>query len=706
MLSVILIWIYVGITTFIMGYGVLRVITRHLPYYAHVCTENIAADAAGRRREGRRLCPMRQSADSYFMCGLVCVTVYAQFFSLFAGVGLWANVILCAACTLTVLVDKKAFTAVFRQMICSAGCSLGGGTGQESGLTDAGGRAKYDDGTEGTAESGLPNGGKRIGRSGALRLCAVLVVFLLFAYGTSRGMIHYDTGLYHAQSIRWIEEYGVVKGLGNLHCRLAYNSSSFALSALYSMAFLGGQSYHCTAGWLAFLLAAVCLRIGKSLRAGRLRSSDFARVMCVYYLVNIFDEMISPASDYFMVLVAFYIVIKWLDLSERGEETLLPYALLCVLGVFLMTVKLSAALILLLTVYPACRLLREKRWGETGVYLGLGILTALPFFIRNVIISGWLVYPFTQMDLFDVVWKIPKGIADYDAREIQVWGRGYTDVSQFDMPVREWLPGWFAGLAGSDKVLVLGAAAAVFVLLTEAAYLVCGRRTAAAGRFARWRVQGDSDGTAAQKTAAPIASESLLPPVLLTVQATVAASFLFWLCTSPLIRYGCVWVYLTAAVIFGGICEAVMCFVERGKRSGADSQRQDESAGGTESGRRIAGERSDPRGNVRGWRTADSRQWRFAVGWAASAAVILLLAYKGFALTREIAGSYVNDYWLVQKDYENYETRSYEIAGVTFYRPAEGDQTGYDSFPSSPSEADIVFLGERIADGFRAADPL
>lgn len=89
---------------------------------------------------------------------------------------------------------------------------------------------------------------------------------------------------------------------------------------------------------------------------------------------------------------------------------------------------------------------------------------------------------------------------------------------------------------------------------------------------------------------------------------------------------------------------------------------------------------------------------------AASVFVVLFLLYKGFALARETAGCYVDDYWLVQKDYENYETRPYEIEGVTFYCPAEGDQVGYESFPSSPAEADIVFLGEGIADGFGAAD--
>lgn len=634
MLSVIFIWLYMGITTFIIGYGVLRVITRHIPYYTHNCVHD---------------CTGCITADACFMCGLVCVTVYAQFFSLFAGVGFAANVVLCVFCMLTVAVDRKVFAGTIRQLVFSAKKTFAGGNGSR--------------------------------QSSILGFCVVLDLFLIFAYGTSRGMIHYDTGLYHAQSIRWLEEYGAVRGLGNLHCRLAYNSSSFALSALYSMAFLGGQSYHCAAGWLAFLLAAFCLPIRKSLREGRLRTSDFARIMCVYYLVNVFDEMISPASDYFMVLMAFYIVIKWLDLAERGEREILPYALLCVLGVFLLTVKLSAALILLLTIYPACRLIREKRWGETGAYLGLGIVTALPFFIRNVVISGWLVYPFTQIDLFDVVWKIPKGLADYDAREIQVWGRGYTDVAQFDMSVREWLPGWFRAMAGSDKVFVLAAAAAVAALFTEAVYLmwrrrVCKRRQTAAGRGA------------ASLQVREKASNRVTFPALLAAQATVAASFLFWLCTSPLIRYGCVWVYLTAAVVFGGIYDLAMhCAADDGQTTAGFRARNEWI---------VAEEQNERVGNRCLWRLAAAR--------AVSVAAALLLLYKGFALAREIVGSYVNDYWIVQKEYENYETYAYEIEGVTFYCPVEGDQTGYDSFPSSPAEADIVFLGDGIEDGFRAAE--
>jgi len=527
--------------------------------------------------------------DACLVCGLVCVTVYAQFFSLFAGVGLLANILLLAACLLILWRERTGFADMLSQYL-----------------------AAWREGDK---------------RRLCLRGLPVFILFLLFAYGTSRGMIHYDTGLYHAQSIRWIEEYGAVKGLGNLHNRLAYNSSAFALSALYSMAFLGGGSLHCCAGFLAYLLAVVCLEMGKTLRAGRLSAGVLARVMCVYYLVNIFDEMISPASDYFMVLLAFYLVIRWLDLLESGERTVLPYGLLCVLGVFLMTVKLSAACILLLTVYPAFCLLREKRWKEIGLYLGLGIVTAVPFLLRNVWLSGWLVYPFTQIDLFSVPWKIPKGLADYDAREIQVYGRGYTDVSQFQLPMREWMPGWFQSLPASDQLLTLAAAVSVFVWLFYATGMI----------FGWWGKRWE----------------------LLPVQGTVAASFVFWLCTSPLIRYGCVWVYLTPAVVFGGILETAFC------------------SGAAASGK---------------------RRWAFAEKGLVALTVLLLL-YKGFALGR-MAVSGEKGYLLFQKDYENYETCPYEIEGITFYRPVEGDRVGYEAFPSSPQETGAGLLGDGLADGF------
>lgn len=403
---------------------------------------------------------------SYLYAGIGAVTVYAQIFSLFWKVGWLANGILLLACLACLILFRKDFIAQlhnFRLTITLQG------------------------------------------------LLVSVVLFLVFAYGTSGGIIHYDTGLYHAQSIRWIEEYGSVPGLGNLHSRLAYNSASFCLSALYSMAFLGGRSFHCCAGFLAFLLALVC---AQGFRKGMLRKpqlSDFVRVMAIYYLLNIFDEMISPASDYFMVLLTFFILIKWMDLLERNEQSYFPYAALCVMSVLVVSVKLSGALLLLLVFKPAWQMIREKRIREIWGFLGLGIVTIAPFLARNVVLSGWLVYPFTAIDLFNVDFKIPKGMADYDAKEIQVWGRGFTDVARYDDPVSKWMPDWIAGLDSMDKLFLAMAISGVFLLLLFALYALLKRKKAMLG--------------------------------YLHITSVVTVCFLFWLFSAPLVRYGCVFLW-------------------------------------------------------------------------------------------------------------------------------------------------------------------
>lgn len=584
MLSVILIWLYMAGTAFICGYGILT-------FTAGLCSYRV------------------QKWDAYLMCGLAGTTVYAQVFSLFAPVGAAANILLLVICLLIVWGYRKKLHDDWRQVV-----------------------QKWQD-----------KGQSRYG------WCIVwLFLFLLYAYGTSRGIIHYDTDLYHAQSIRWIEEYGVVKGLGNLHCRLAYNSASFALSALYSMAFLGGQSYHCAAGFLAFLLAIVCLEGMALFRRKYLKPSDFARVAGIYYLLIIYDEMVSPASDYFMVLTAFYLIIRWMDLLEEGEKEIFPFAMLCVLGVYLMTVKLSAACILLLVLKPALRLLREKRWKEICLYLLLGIVTGAPFFIRNVLISGWLVYPFTSIDLFPVDWKIPQGIADYDAKEIQVWGRGYSDVAGYDIPFYQWAPAWFRGISGMEKLLVLAAGAAALVFLLRVLLFL--------RQFFLFSLREKSEGK--KVFSAGNRGDRLF------LEGVMVSCFLFWLFTSPLIRYGCVYVYLAAAVVFGNVWTKFLDGLDRKEKR------------------------------------------RALKGYLEKAGVLCIgvfLAYKAVAFGREFVVSYRNEgnrYWISQKDYGLYETDSYEIEGVTFYYPVTGDQAGYESFPSSPGRAEIGLLGNGIEDGF------
>lgn len=446
MLSVLISYLYVGITTFLLGFGVRLFVKKYLDYEIKEVTSLIYA-------------------------GLGIATVYAGIYSLFAGVSLGANIGMLLMCGTVVWRGKRELCSFLKQ--------------QKNSFTT--GKGLF-----------------------------FVIILLLFAYGGSRGYLHFDSGLYHAQAIRWIEEYGVVPGLANLHCRLAYNSSAFVLTALYSMKFLVGQSLHTVAGFMALVLAIKGSEVVKVFSRKKVLVSDFVKVAMLFYISIIYTEMMSPASDYFAMLFLFYVVDTWVELEERKEKEITPYGMLCVLLAVNVTIKLSAAIMLLLVLKPAVMLLKEKRYGQIGLYLVMGILAVFPYLARNVILSGWLVYPFPAIDLFSFDWKIPASEARYDAEEIKVYAKGMTDVLLKDIPMSQWFPDWFLKLKGLEKIWVLSSAASM----------------AAGALITLWGVL---------KKKKEIYG-------FLFLQWVLIAGYLFWQIGTPLVRYG--YIYILAFPFF------------------------------------------------------------------------------------------------------------------------------------------------------------
>ena len=69
--------------------------------------------------------------------------------------------------------------------------------------------------------------------------CSLSDFAVMTAYFASRGLQHTDTGIYHAQAIRWYEEYGLVKGLA-ICSILLITVHIFAYAAAFSMKWLVG----------------------------------------------------------------------------------------------------------------------------------------------------------------------------------------------------------------------------------------------------------------------------------------------------------------------------------------------------------------------------------------------------------------------------------------------------------------------------------
>lgn len=346
----------------------------------------------------------KKALDFIIILGLCFLTVYAELFSLFYKVGAVASAVLFVVNLVIFLLLKKEITAFVMKCLSAP-------------------KIWY--------------------KIVVLMLCTGLILMI-----SSTAVHHYDTYLYHAQSIRWIEEYGIVPGVGNLHNRLAYNSAVFSLQALFSLEFLIGRSLHSVNGFIVVLMLGYALCTMKIFREKRVFASDFLRLLLIAFLLNEqnCEAISSPGSDILALGLVAYIVSKWTSYWEDGERENAPYVMLSLLGVYAVSVKLSAAMVVLLTLMPAVSLIRNKKWMQIIAYISLGLIIIIPFLIRNVIISGYLVYPYPELDLFNVDWKMPEYTLLFDRNEIKAWGWGLNDVSRFDAPLKEWFPVWIGSM--------------------------------------------------------------------------------------------------------------------------------------------------------------------------------------------------------------------------------------------------------------------
>ena len=303
-----------------------------------------------------------------------------------------------------------------------------------------------------------------------------LIIVLISAFYASRGNFHRDTGIYHAQAIRIIEEYGIIKGLGNFQLHFAYNSSYLALCALFTLSFVLPFALHTMTGFIMALFTcyAACGLMKWTSRASH--TADMARLAIIIYGITVLEYLQSPATDYGAMYMVLYIMCAWITqaVEKKDDSEDIPvYGYLAVLSIFTVSMKLSAAALVVLAVLPFILLVKKKMAKETVSFILIGFLSFLPYLVRNVMISGWILYPAEAIDLFNVVWKVPAEYMKFDADQIKVWGRELQDTMSVEegitVGISEWLPIWWEKKRFYEKLLlafqVAGAGAVLLNLI-------------------------------------------------------------------------------------------------------------------------------------------------------------------------------------------------------------------------------------------------
>jgi len=228
----------------------------------------------------------------------------------------------------------------------------------------------------------------------------------------------YDSAFYHMQNIRWNEKYAVVPGLANLDDRFGFNSNYFLLSAIFTFRFLLGEAIYPLQPLIVTLLGCWVLYELISSRY------EMKRVILLLSYILLFWVSIyflgNTSTDILPNFIIFYVIARIVIYPDILKENRL---LLFILPVFLITCKISIFPVGFISLYLLYYLIKEKKY-KIVVFLGIISLAILiPWLIRNVIVSGYLVFPFYQIDLFSFDWKVPQEVAIKEKEYIS--GIGY-----------------------------------------------------------------------------------------------------------------------------------------------------------------------------------------------------------------------------------------------------------------------------------------
>ncbi len=275
-------------------------------------------------------------------------------------------------------------------------------------------------------------------------LFAISIVSILARPGTG------DIADYHLQAIKWAENYKNIIGLGNFNRPLANNNWWFNIQALLGNA---NHSVYVLNG-LFFIVVFSFFLINKeennSLKIFQYILAGFVAVSTKTAFVG------SVTPDYAITLLIFICCYLYLKYSfDKNKNQLHVIIMLCL---FAITIKLNSILILAIALLSFVKLIKQqnakKYWLMYGAICTVSVGIWL---IGNIIVSGWLCYPISNINLFDTDWKMPAEVLNMERFSIKQWGKiPFQDINiTAQMSVQKWLPIWFNNLDFFNKILLL-----------------------------------------------------------------------------------------------------------------------------------------------------------------------------------------------------------------------------------------------------------
>ena len=278
-----------------------------------------------------------------------------------------------------------------------------------------------------------------------------LVLLTYAAYFAHKGTSDYDAGLYHLQSVKWINESRLPQGLANLHGRFGFNSLWFSIEAMLQVPSETSQRPFILNGILFSLYGfAIVAALVEAVSKRVTLSNTFLIATTPAWIDMTKRGYIGSLSPNFpIILLTFWLIALSIQALESEQDWWSCEIAALWLAFFAITIKTLGAFLLLL---PAGTLAwnlyqRRKHLPRSGLkklpFAGCVAVLLGVWMLRGVMLSGCIAYP-TRAGCFpSAPWAVPVSAVENEAIWIQSWARQPQAPPEQVLANWNWLGPWW-----------------------------------------------------------------------------------------------------------------------------------------------------------------------------------------------------------------------------------------------------------------------
>jgi len=267
-------------------------------------------------------------------------------------------------------------------------------------------------------------------------LLSLITVFIIAQCAAIPYVI--DNESYYLQTIKWLNEYGLVKGLGNLHPFLAQTSAWHITQSALNYSFLY-KNFNDISGF--------CLLLGNLFAIIKL-NDYFTNGNKIYLMVGLlplaniflFQFISAPSPDVPIYIFSFFIFFYFLDRYKNMDSEI--FTLISILVIFCLYIKTTSVALLLIPILLLAFNFK-KLLTKLLPLVCLSVIIALLFCIKNTIVSGYPLFPIVSFG-FDLDYSIPKTVAQYYYETTKYYGFFVTPQQYNAMSVSQLFMHWLA----------------------------------------------------------------------------------------------------------------------------------------------------------------------------------------------------------------------------------------------------------------------